>query len=112
MRIFNNGTFAKWVLKHPNSSAGLSVWRHVAEKAQWKNPNEMLDSWVCDLVKTKMEAEMPVGLSRVVFDISGNRFRLMCHIQFERQFVFLKWFGTHAQYDKLDFSKLKVEDKP
>ena len=112
MRIFTGGTLAKWIKDNSGATAGLSVWRHVTEQATWKNPNELLAAWTCDIINVKAQAEMPPELTRVVFDISGNRFRLMCHIHFARQFVFLKWFGTHAQYDKIDFATLKVENKP
>ena len=112
MRIFTGGTLVRWVRAHAGASAGLSVWRHAAEQASWKNTNELLDSWVCDVIKVKPRAGLPDGLTRVVFDVSGNRYRLMCHIHFARQFVFLKWFGTHAQYDKIDFTTLQVEDAP
>jgi mRNA interferase HigB len=112
MRIFTGGTLAQWIQEHPTATAALSVWRHAAEQATWKTPNELLAGWVCDIIKVKAQAKIPQGLTRVVFDISGNRFRLMCHIHFARQFVFLKWFGTQAQYDRIDFTTLKVEDKP
>ena len=112
MRIFTGGTLTQWVQEHAGASAGLSVWRHVVERATWKTPHDMLDALVCDVIKVKAEASMPPGLTRVVFDISGNRYRLMGHVHFARQFVFLKWFGTHAQYDKIDFTTLKVEDRP
>ncbi len=112
MRIFNNGTLGAWIERHARAATGLTVWKHVIEKAAWKTPSDMLDSLPCDIIRVKPAAQLPEGLIRVVFDISGNRFRLMAHVSFARQHVFLKWFGTHAEYDKIDFTTLKVEEKP
>jgi mRNA interferase HigB len=112
MRIFTTGTLAAWVERHAGASAGLEVWRNVIERASWRTPNEMRAAIMCDVISVKQTAGLPDGLTRVVFDISGNRFRLMCHVNFSRQFVFLKWFGTHAQYDKVDFTTLRVEERP
>lgn len=109
MRIFNEGTLTEWTRTHPAARAGLSTWTLVVEKASWKTPAELLAGLTADVISVRPEAQMPSHLTRVVFDISGNRFRLAAHVDFARGRVFLKWFGTHAEYDKIDF-KTKTFD--
>jgi mRNA interferase HigB len=60
-----------------------------------------------DIIGTKGDTGLRKGDVRVIFDIKGNNYRLMTHINFELQVVFLKWLGTHSEYDKVDFKKAK-----
>ena len=47
---------------------------------------------------------------RVVFNIKGNAYRLVAAVDYQRQIVFIKWIGTHAQYDKIDVRKVRYGD--
>jgi mRNA interferase HigB len=51
-----------------------------------------------------------VGSDRVVFNIKGNAYRLVVAVDYQRQVVFIKWLGTHAEYDKIDVKKVKYGD--
>ena len=48
-----------------------------------------------------------VGNDRVVFNIKGNAYRLVAAIDYQRQIVFIKWLGTHAEYDRIDVKTVK-----
>jgi mRNA interferase HigB len=103
VQIFNTGTLNEWARAHPSARAGLGAWEAVVEQAAWKTPGELLAGITADLISVRPNSQVPSHLTRVVFDVSGNRFRLAAHVDFRRQKVFLKWFGTHAEYDKIDF---------
>ena len=51
-----------------------------------------------------------VGDDRVVFNIKGNAYRLVVAIDYRRQIVFIKWLGTHANYDKINVKRVRYED--
>jgi mRNA interferase HigB len=78
--------------------AALDAWFHEARQADWKNP--------ADVVKAYANASI-VGCDRVVFNIivfsiGGNDYRLVVAIHYRLQIVFIKWLGSHAEYDKID----------
>ncbi len=82
--------------------SALDAWFHEAETATWKNPAE---------VKAAYANASIVGNDRVVFNIKGNSFRLVVAIDYLRQVVFIKWVGSHAEYDRIDAAKVKYEGK-
>jgi mRNA interferase HigB len=73
--------------------AALDSWFHEAREAEWKTP--------ADVVKAYANASI-VGSDRVVFNIKGNDYRLVVAIHYRLQIVFIKWLGTHAEYDRID----------
>jgi mRNA interferase HigB len=79
--------------KHADSKLPLQAWYFCCRKATWKNFNELHK----DFPET-----FPVGDHRVVFDIKGNKYRLVARVLFDFKQVQIKWIGTHAQYDKID----------
>ena len=109
MRFFNEGTLNEWVRAHPSARAGLTAWKRIVDKAAWKTPSDLLAGMTADIVSVRKEAEVNTQDLRVIFDISGNRFRLAAHVNLARGNVFLKWFGTHAEYDKVDFKTARFE---
>ena len=73
--------------------SALDAWFNEARLADWKNP--------ADVVKAYASASI-VGGDRVVFNIKGNDYRLVVAIHYRLQIVFIKWLGSHAEYDKID----------
>lgn len=67
-------------------------------QAEWKNP--------ADVVKAYANASI-VGSDRVVFNIKGNDYRLVVAIHYRLQIVFIKWLGSHAEYDKIDVKTVR-----
>ncbi len=73
--------------------SALDSWFHEVLRANWKRP--------ADVVKAYANASI-VGPDRVVFNIKGNDYRLVVAIHYRHQIVFIKWIGSHADYDKID----------
>jgi mRNA interferase HigB len=82
--------------------SALGAWFHEAWNAAWKNPAD---------VKAAYANASIVSADRVVFNIKGNDYRLAVAIDYERQVVFIKWVGTHADYDKIDVATVKYAGK-
>ncbi len=82
--------------------SALDSWFHEVENAAWANPAE---------VKAAYANASIVGNDRVVFNIKGNAFRLVVAIDYVRQVVFIKWVGSHADYDRIDAARVKYAGK-
>jgi mRNA interferase HigB len=78
--------------------SALDAWFYEALDADWKNP--------ADVLKAYANASI-VGPDRVVFNIKGNDYRLVVAINYRHQIVFVKWIGTHRDYDKIDVKTVK-----
>lgn len=79
--------------EYSDSEISLRAWYHDAKMADWKNSNEL---------KTQYRSASIVGEGRVVFNIKGNKYRLVVAIDYEFQTIFIRFIGTHKQYDKID----------
>jgi mRNA interferase HigB len=77
----------------PALEQALKVWYREVKKAQWTNANE---------VKVKYRSASNLKNSRVVFNICGNKFRLIVGVNYSKQVAYIKWVGTHAEYDDVD----------
>ena len=78
--------------------AALESWFHEAQASDWKSPAEL---------KRSYNNASVVGADRVVFNIKGNDYRLVVAIDYQRQIVFIKWLGTHKEYDEIDVKTVK-----
>ena len=78
--------------------AHLLSWYAVASRAEWKNSAEL---------KQDLASASIVSSTRVVFNIKGNDYRLVVSINYQRQSIFIKWLGTHAEYDKIDVAAIR-----
>lgn len=92
-RIFSNGTLRDYWEKHSDSEQYLKTWYDTAINANWNNPS--------DVKKTYASASVLKG-GRIVFNIKRNDYRLITKINFEKQWMFIRFIGTHAEYDKID----------
>jgi mRNA interferase HigB len=73
--------------------AQYDAWRAIAEKAQWKTPE--------DVKKSHPKASILKG-GRVVFNIKANDYRLIALVQYQNGIMMIRFFGTHEEYDKVD----------
>jgi len=80
-------------LQFPDARDALEVWVAVIRTAAWSSPSD---------VKGYDNAASILANNRVVFNIRGNKYRLIVGINYEAQIIFVKFFGTHAQYDRID----------
>ncbi|MBD3768117.1 MAG: type II toxin-antitoxin system HigB family toxin [Gammaproteobacteria bacterium] len=90
MKIISNSALWAFAADHPQAEAPLQGWRWVIEKNQLANWAEL---------KAAFNAVDKVG-ELVVFDIGGNKYRLIAYIRFEKQIVYIKAVLTHWDYDK------------
>ena len=93
MVIFTKSTLTSFGRKHADSLNPLLEWYKIVIQADWSN--------VTDVRRTFNSADC-VGNERFVFNIKGNRYRLIAEIQFHNRSIFIKFIGTHAEYDKID----------
>lgn len=75
-----------------DSETPLKTWADVAKKARWASHND---------VKADFGARVDFTYDKYVFDIRGNKYRLICRIDFVKHGVLTRWIGTHDEYDKL-----------
>jgi len=80
----------------------LDAWFHEAKQAEWKDPAE---------VKQHYGNASIVGGDRVVFNIKGNDYRLVTAIDYRRGVVFIKWLGSHKEYEKIDVRMVQYADQ-
>ena len=80
----------------------LDAWFHEARQAEWKKPAD---------VKEYYGNASIVGADRVVFNIKGNDYRLVTAIDYGRGIVFIKWLGSHEEYDKIDVRTVQYADQ-
>jgi mRNA interferase HigB len=79
--------------KYSDSESSLRSWYHDVKGAVWKNSNEL---------KKQYRNASVVGEGRIVFNIKGNTYRLVVSVDYEFQVIFIRFIGTHKQYDKID----------
>lgn len=93
MRIVALGTLRDFWLQHPEAETPLRSWHALASRAQRASPAEvMLDYRTASIVAG----------NRVVFNIGGNRYRLVVAMHYNRKAMFVRFVGTHAEYDRID----------
>lgn len=96
VHLIKKETIEEFKRVYPSSRAPFRAWLSIVRCAVWHRPEDILDTFgSADLLGN--------GSSRVVFDIGGNNYRMICHYVFgEREIhLFICWIGTHADYTKL-----------
>ena len=93
MVIISKTILVEFSAHHADSEDALNKWYEVSKKANWNSLN--------DLKKTLSTVDY-VGNDRYVFNIKGNKYRLVVMIFFDIRTVFIRYLGTHAEYDKID----------
>ena len=93
MRIIATNTLKKFWSQYPECEQSLKAWLKEIDKAEWSSPQQL---------KTQFKSASILTGKRVVFNINGNRYRLLVDIEFRLQIVFIVWFGSHAEYDLIN----------
>ena len=83
--------------KHSDCEQQLKAWYQEAGKGTWKNMNEL---------KSEYSSLSVLEDNRVCFNIKGNKYRLITKINFPYQMMWIRFIGTHAEYDKIDANKI------
>jgi mRNA interferase HigB len=97
MRIIAKITLREFWEKHFDSEQYLKTWYETAKISNWKSPN--------DIKETYANASILMD-NKVIFNIKGNSYRLIVKFNYERQWAFIRFIGTHAEYDKIDANKI------
>jgi len=97
MRVIAKKILREFWEKHSDSEQQLKTWYKESSKAKWTNPTE---------IKSEYSKASILKSGRVVFNICGNKYRLIVDINYERQWVFIRFIGTHSDYDKIDADKI------
>ncbi len=97
MRVVAKKVLREFWGKHADSEEQLKIWYKEASKAKWISPAD---------IKNEYPKASILKAGRVVFNICGNKYRLVAHINYLRQWVFIRFIGTHNDYDKIDAEKI------
>lgn len=97
MRIFSKKMLREFWESHADAKIGLQGWYEDALRAEWQTPS--------DIKRTYASASI-IGDNRVVFNIQGNAYRLVVKIHYDRGFAYIRFVGTHAEYDRIDTEKV------
>ncbi|AUS06838.1 type II toxin-antitoxin system HigB family toxin [Pseudotamlana carrageenivorans] len=97
MRVIAKRTLRDFWIKHPDSEQQLTSWYRETEKAAWNSINEL---------KTEYPNASILKDNRIVFNIKGNNYRLIVKFNFEFQICWIRFIGTHAQYDKINANEI------
>ena len=93
MRIIAINTLRSYWENHPVCEQSLKAWVQEVQISNWNTPQEL---------KLKYRNASVLTGKRIVFNIGGNKFRLLVDIEFRLKIVFVVWLGTHAEYDLID----------
>jgi mRNA interferase HigB len=83
--------------KYPESEETLKTWYKVAMKADWTSSNN---------IKSQYRNASIVGNNKVVFNICGNKYRLIVKFNYEMQWAWIRFIGTHSDYDRINAAEI------
>jgi mRNA interferase HigB len=101
MVIISKTVLHKYINKRPEVAEPLNEWYNRVKQADW---NSLYD------VKQTFNAVDFVGNDRFVFNIKGNQYRLVAMIFFSVRTLYIKFIGSHSEYDKIDVSTIDLKD--
>lgn len=94
MQIIAKRTLKLFWQRHSQAEVPLMAWHAIVSKAEWSGPAD---------VKAQFGTAVDfVGDNRIIFDIGGNKFRLVAHVAYPFKRVLVKFVGTHKEYDKIN----------
>lgn len=94
MRILARNKLIDFMRKHASSRKALEAWFAEAERSDWQTPQD---------IKDRFSSADYLADNRVIFNIKGNRFRLVVKVRYQNGIVVVEWVGTHAEYSKKIF---------
>jgi mRNA interferase HigB len=96
-RIFAKSTLREYWENHADSEQYLKTWFNTTMSSNWKGPND---------VKQTYASASILKNGRIVFNIKGNSYRLVVRFNYEKQWAFIKFIGTHSEYDKINADEI------
>lgn len=96
-RIFSKRTLREYWEREPDSRPYLETWYETIKSAKWTKPVDIKEIYsTVSILKN----------SRVVFNIRGNKYRLVAKIDYAKSWLFIRFIGTHEEYDKIDVNNI------
>lgn len=93
MRVIALSTLRECWQKHPDAEVPLRAWYAIVRRALWRRPAE---------VKAAYRSASFAANNRVIFNIKGNDYRVVVAVHYNRGLMFLRFVGTHREYDNID----------
>ena len=97
MRIIAKKILRDFWETHPDCEQQLKSWFQEVSKSTWNTPNEL---------KKDYPSASILSDNRVVFNIKGNNYRLIVKVNYDYQMMWIRFIGTHQEYDKIDATKI------
>jgi mRNA interferase HigB len=97
MRVFAKKILREFWSKQTDSEGQLKTWYKEASKANWTSPAD---------IKSEYRKASILKDGKVIFNICGNKYRLIVRINYKRGWVFILFIGTHLEYDKIKVDKI------
>ena len=97
MRVIAKSTLKSFWESNSDCKQSLLVWYKIARQAKWKNSNE---------VKEQFRTCKILGDDRIIFKIKGNSYRLSVKITFTNQIIWIRFIGTHSDYDSINAKEI------
>jgi len=93
MRIISRKALREFWEEHPDAEQPLRAWLTNVKQATWKTPTDVKDTY---------RSASFIANKRVIFNIKGNHYRIVIAIKFRYGVVYIRFVGTHSEYDKID----------
>lgn len=93
MRIIARSTLRNFWQQHADSEQPLKAWFHDVSRMDWQSPTDIKNVYANASILPE---------NRVVFNIKGNDYRLIVHVRYDIGIIFIRFVGTHQEYDKVD----------
>jgi mRNA interferase HigB len=93
MRVIAKSVLKRFAAQHPDARVALERWYLILRAANWTSMQE---------VQRTSPGARPLNAERVRFAVAGGAYRMIVAIDFTRQIAFIKFIGTHAEYDAID----------
>ena len=97
MRIFSHSTLREFWQIHADAEEPLRAWHRSARNADWRTPAD---------VRARYSDASIIASNRVVFNIKGNAYRLVVSINYPRRRIYIRFIGTHAEYDRINAAEV------
>ena len=100
MRLIKRKVLQDFAAKHPRAKVPLEHWRQLVKAGDWESPSD---------VKQVFGSNVDfMANNRNIFNIKGNDYRLIAEINYKTRIVYVRFIGTHAEYDKVDAGPVKL----
>lgn len=93
MRVISEKALREFWKAHPDAEQALRTWLALANRATWRTPDD---------IKRDFASASFLANNRVVFNIRGNNYRLVVLVLYRPGYLYIRFIGTHAEYDRID----------